>query len=477
MSLLAVGATNNAVQTNCYDLSLHSGRCDGGWRERGYGRRREKEKKREENERKRLALISLAGCVCARACSWRGMDSGAHGDGEILSELVIRESDDTFRLDTRPSGGVTELLSFTATFSDDGFANDQSNTSIVNEAARAALFVYVDARLALVVERNGRYENISLRDVDGDKSSVVTLRYYQENLVGQADLRRRGVQLSDVVFQSRVGVAVGVAQCAPGTFADDQRCTPCPPGKSSRNGEPCSDCPAQTYAPTAGSRCLPCGGGATSGVGAVRCAIPATCLFQATPARAYDLSTLIAVNAATNATDDRRLLRGLYVGHQLELSPCLGVAACTDAPTVKGHVSELKNGQCRIVGAFPSFVELNATELGADASAANDTQPAGCATTPVGRRRVERFFSNIRNRFFLSFFLLFCVQICARLLWLGGRCSQVQFDDAASSTSAGCCCSSASVSMLLFFDLVSCSSLCATRAAPNRPIRTCSSRF
>ena len=297
------------------------------------------------------------------------MDSGADGDGEILSELVIRESDATFRLDTLPNTQVREKLSFTATFYDSG-----SDVQPPTQAARATLYVYVDALLALVVERNGAYE-VSLRDVTNDKSSVVTLRYYQERLVGQFDQRRRGVRLANVVFQSRVGVAVGAQACPAGTFANEQSCTPCPAGKSSTKGEPCSDCPLQTFSPSAGSVCMPCGAGSLSGPGATRCTLPPTCLFQVSLNESYDLTSLVAVKPGTNDTDDRRLLRGLALGVQLELSPCLAAAACSDAPTVKGYVTELRGARCSVVGQHPSFSLLNATQV--DGAPSNDSSSVG----------------------------------------------------------------------------------------------------
>jgi hypothetical protein len=69
-----------------------------------------------------------------------------------------------------------------------------------------------------------------------------------------------------------------------------------------------------------------------------------------------------------NVSDDRRLVRG-GSGRQFEFSPCLGMAACHDAPNVRGHVAELlPNGNCQIVARYLSFYE---------------TFAAGTTTTPA----------------------------------------------------------------------------------------------
>lgn len=69
-------------------------------------------------------------------------------------------------------------------------------------------------------------------------------------------------------------------------------------------------------------------------------------------------------------------------GRQFEFSPCLGVAACHDAPTVLGHVAELSpNGNCQIVAKYPSFYETfpsSATTM----PSATTTVSSGNATTP-----------------------------------------------------------------------------------------------
>lgn len=116
---------------------------------------------------------------------------------------------------------IQTLLSLTVQFTDNGLANDQSNTSIVAQAARAALFVYCDSRLLLTIDKAGRYENITLTPDDGVVTSTITLRYFQEALLGNNDdSRRRSVRVSQIVFQSSVGVGVGIVSCPPGTFAD-----------------------------------------------------------------------------------------------------------------------------------------------------------------------------------------------------------------------------------------------------------------
>lgn len=125
-------------------------------------------------------------------------------------------------MDRRPGDEqIATLMSLTVQFTDNGLANDQSNTSIVQQAARAALFVYCDSQLVLSVDKAGRYENITLTSDDGVTTSIITLRYFQEALLGNNDdSRRRSVRVSQLMFQSSVGVAVGIVSCPPGTFAD-----------------------------------------------------------------------------------------------------------------------------------------------------------------------------------------------------------------------------------------------------------------